>query len=181
MKTPLKDKILKAATSLLMINTNASMDEIAEAAGIGRATLFRAIKNRKALMHEIELKAYEDCNIVLQPILYSPQPADVKLRKALEAIIPLGAQYHYLSAEPQYPNDLKIRHLTEIYQGIWQTIICQNKTEGLISSEVPAHWAGRCLDHLIYAAWEAVYTGELAPKEAPERVLQLFFNGFKNG
>jgi AcrR family transcriptional regulator len=52
-----REKVINLAMQVLAKNPKASLNEIAEAAEVGRATLFRYFKSRKQLIHELVVEA----------------------------------------------------------------------------------------------------------------------------
>ncbi|MBU0960529.1 MAG: TetR/AcrR family transcriptional regulator, partial [Proteobacteria bacterium] len=54
---------------VLAKNPKASLNEIAEAAEVGRATLFRYFKSRKQLIHELVVEADKKLENATKPIV----------------------------------------------------------------------------------------------------------------
>ncbi|CAA9409799.1 MAG: hypothetical protein AVDCRST_MAG03-1787, partial [uncultured Rubrobacteraceae bacterium] len=59
-------EILEAAARLLVVDRGASMERIAEAAGVGRTTLHRHFRNREALIRAIAMDAIEECEAAIE-------------------------------------------------------------------------------------------------------------------
>ncbi len=51
------------------------------------------------------------------------------------------------------------------------------KAEGDLQQELPLTWLVASMDSLIFAAWEKVESGDIAPKQAPWLVLETFLGG----
>jgi len=99
------------------------------------------------------------------------------LRITLEVIIPLADRYWFLSREPAEQDasvksayDRQLKELAEAIDGA--------KAEGSIASDVPTAWVVQAYDHLIYAAWEAVRAGDVAPNQAASLAWRTLIHGF---
>ena len=57
-----RERVLRDAAGLLTRKSGATMDEVARAAGISRATLNRQFAGRDALVRALEELAYENAN-----------------------------------------------------------------------------------------------------------------------
>lgn len=60
-----RDHVLRSAAALLTRKSTATMDEVAKAAGISRATLHRQFAGRDALVRALEALGIEECEAAL--------------------------------------------------------------------------------------------------------------------
>jgi len=172
-----KESLLDAAATTLAQKPGASMDEIAQAAGVGRATLYRHFSNREALLRELTIEAFERSEQVTLPILEQTHNATDKLHQLIAVLIPLGDRYHFLLSAPMFKDDPEIANLYEAQSQTWITLVETLKREGVIASDVPTAWALVAIEGLIYTAWSSIYEGYIARRDAPDLVFRTLLYG----
>lgn len=89
--------ILDEATKLLIEKPNASMNDIAEAANIGIATLHRYVESREQLMIHLAMRAIEVVDETLQHVKLDEARAEQYIPELIEALIPLGDKIYFLA------------------------------------------------------------------------------------
>jgi len=174
-----RERIIKQSIECMAQNVNAGLDEIARAAGVGRATLYRYFTSRADLLNAIKLAAGEELQAVVKPILESQLPARDKLVEIVTRLVPLGASFNVsayfdLSSKEKDPQ-VKASYLRHIAQA--RQLAQALKDEGAVSPEIPLVWLVASLDSLIFCAWEKVESGDIAPKQAPWLLLRTFLTG----
>ncbi len=177
MKQTTREKIIQSAVTVLATNPLASLDEIAEASGVGRATLYRHFESRPVLMRTLMLDAGEKMDAVGNPIMTSDLPAREKLVRLVNAIIPMGASLKISVFDPfcKFDQAYKLKK-KEIYDNLRK--FCRElKHEGIVAPEIPDAWLVASLDRLVFTAWENIQSGDIAAKDAPELVLRTFLEG----
>lgn len=174
-----RDRIIKQAIACIAQNANAGLDEIAAVAGVGRATLYRHFKSRLDLLNAIKLAAGEQLMAVVDPVLKAKIPAREKLINIVTQLVPLGASLNVSTyfTQPFKDEDPGVR--STYYRHIAQArqLGQELKDEEAVSPEIPLVWLVSSLDSLIFAAWEKVDSGDIAPKQAPWLVLRTFLAG----
>ena len=170
-------RIIEAAFDVLARNPLATLEQVAEAAGIGRATLFRYFSSKKALMRELALEANRRCMAVLIPLNRAEGPPAERLAQAVEAFIPLGAAFHFLTYEPWHSGDEVLEEDYKRYLAQWALLLEQVREAGLIDRELPLAWVVNALDALLFGAWESISQGEIAPRQAAALTLRTFLRG----
>ncbi len=89
--------ILDAATELLIQKPTASLNEIAEYAGIGIATLHRYIESREQLMLQLGLRALQVVGESMRQIPLDEEKLEDYIPALIEALIPLGDKIYFLT------------------------------------------------------------------------------------
>lgn len=172
-----RDKMLNLAMHVLAKKPKASLNDIAEAAEVGRATLFRYFKSRKQLISELKVEADAQLETAIKPILEKNLNARDTLEEFVKVLVPLGATFHFLNSN-QITEDSGIDDLYRNQLMRLRELSKSLKAENVVTSEIPLAWIAAVLDNLIYTAWETVQTGDIAPNDAPDLVLFSFLNGF---
>lgn len=172
-----QEKILQAAMVVLARNPLATLEQIADAAGLARTTLFRHFKTRQGLLRELTLEAYGRCTAVMTPILEESLPPLEKLRRTVAGLVPLGAAFHFLSYEPYRSADPEVEALIARYAERWRVLMVDLKQDRVLAPDVPEVWAADVLDMLVFGAWEGIHRGDLAPNTAADLVVRTFLRG----
>jgi AcrR family transcriptional regulator len=79
----------------------ASMNEVAEAAGVARATVYRYFPNREALLDELTQTAVRDVNTRLASARIDEVPPDEGIARAVRALVDVGNLFVVLTRERQ--------------------------------------------------------------------------------
>jgi AcrR family transcriptional regulator len=172
-----KEKLLNLSLSILAKNPKASLNDIAEAADVGRATLFRHFNSRKQLIRELIDEAERRIEKTTQPILEQNLPAAETLEKIIRVLVPIGASFHFLSAEAIHVEGDGVDTIYNKQLVLMTDLSTRLKTEGVIAPDIPRAWVAAVLDNLIYTAWVTISDGDIAPNQAPELVLTSFLRG----
>jgi AcrR family transcriptional regulator len=170
-------QVLEAAARLLVVDRGASMERIAEAAGVGRTTLHRHFRSRDALIRAIALDAVEECEAAMEEARLEQGSAREATERLFGALIPVGERYHFLLAEAQLEDDPEIRDAEEKIDAPVRRLIERGKGDGTFRAGVPSAWILRAMGALMFAAWEGVRDGELAPRDTPGLVADTLFSG----
>jgi TetR/AcrR family transcriptional regulator, mexCD-oprJ operon repressor len=176
-KKDTREILLDAAISVFSKNPGAPFSDVADSAGVGRATLYRHFPSRDDLMRELVLGSYQQMNAALEPILAQNLTGSKLLLAILEIIIPLGDRYYFLLLERSFENDPEINRLQKQDEKEWRELVQRLKAEKVIAKEIPDAWVTSTLESLIYAAWESVHEGYIARREAPKLVYHTLISG----
>lgn len=172
-----KEKLLDLALYVLAKKPKASINEIAEAVGVGRATLFRYFKSRKQLIHELVVTADRRLEQATRPIIEQDLDARDTLVQFVRVLVPLGASFHFLNSEQIYAEATGIEDMYRNQLLRLKNLANRLKAEGVVAPDVPMAWVAAVLDNLIYTAWITVSDGDIAPNDAPGLVIQSFLHG----
>lgn len=170
-------KIIDAALVELARNPTSSLEQIAEAAGVARVTLFRYFRNREQLVHALNDESNRVFQEIMDPLLAADMPPDHKLRQLVEAMIPYGATFRFLLYEPYRTGDPLTDSQLQEYLDKLHLLLGELGAGGMLREDMPLYWATRHLDALIWMAWDCVDRGEIAPKSATEFIIETFYKG----
>ncbi len=169
--------ILESAAGLLVVDRGASMERIAEAAGVGRTTLHRHFRSREALIRAIALDAIEECEAAIEKAGLEEGSVREATERLFEALIPVGERYHFLLAEAQLENDPEVVAAEERIDAPMRRLIGRGKADGTLRADVPDAWILNAMGALLFAAWEGVRDGDLAPRDTPGLVTRTLLSG----
>lgn len=160
-----RDAIIEAAFQVFGRDPAASLADVAERAGVGRATLHRHFKGRDDLMIALAHTAMRELDEAVDAATADARCYTEALRNSLAAIVPLADRQWFLARE-------SVEHDPEVMAGYRRQLkeladaIDAAKAEGGFSADVPTNWIVQAFDHLVYAAWESVRAGEATANQA---------------
>jgi TetR/AcrR family transcriptional regulator, mexCD-oprJ operon repressor len=176
-KKDTREILLDAAISVFSKNPGAPLSDVADFAGVGRATLYRYFPSRDDLMRELVFSSFQQINAALKSILPQDLTGGELLLAILEIIIPLGDRFYFLLLEHSFENDPEITRLQKQDEKEWRELVQHLKEEKVIAKELPDAWVTSALEYLIYAAWESVHAGYIARREAHKLVYRTLLSG----
>lgn len=170
-------RIVEAATHVLADLPDATMQEIADAACLGRATVYRHFANRDDLMVAIKRAAFEEIRQALADRALDRGDVVDGLHGALEAIFEVGDRYRVLVERPHEKGPaLEQTAVMEAFLPV-SALIERARQEGVVRSDVPLEWIRAVIGSLIGTAFSQVAEGALARAEAPSLVVRTLLEG----
>lgn len=165
-------RILDAAIGVLGERPEATMAEIAEATGLGRATVYRHYPTREALLAAIREDAVAASASALDASRLDDGPADAALERfvrscwavhdrhllVISAIGPLSGPSAVL---------VEKRHITERVAAL----IARGQASGEFRTDRDPAWLATSINGIVFAAVDAVGEGILTPAAAPDAIL----------
>ncbi|MGW2636789.1 TetR/AcrR family transcriptional regulator [Streptomyces sp. NPDC001348] len=171
------DQVLRSAAALLTRKSTATMDEVAKAAGISRATLHRHFAGREALVRALEALGIEECGAALDAARLDEGTAEEALRRFLKEIEPAAGLLAFLYTENQ------LFEGEEQNEG-WSRLddrVCALFRRGQFSGEfridlTPA-WLTEALFGLLASGVWVVQSGKGAPRDFHHMIVELLLGG----
>jgi len=160
-----REDLLDAVITQVMKHPRATLAELAEAAGVGRTTLFNAYATRRGLIRACGVRAL---TLVVERVEAIDTAADDGgLAALVEALIPLGSQLDFIWRTPALDDDEDLAPLGARYKQGLDRVVSAARQRGTIRSDVPDWWAVQMVESVVYVAWQKVDDGHLAPRSAP--------------
>ena len=171
-----RDAIIEAAFEVFSRNPGASLSDVSDRAGVGRATLHRHFASRADLVRELALIAIEEMDAAVDAACESVPSHGEALRRSLSALIPLGARHGFLALEP-IEDDPEIAAEFDRQTRETREAVEKAKGEGVFDPAVPTGWVVQAYDNLLYAAWESVRAGEATHDQAADLAWRTLTTG----
>ena len=130
--------ILEAAASVLAARgEGGSMTDVAEAAGVARATVYRYFPNRQALLDELAELAIRSAGESLASARIEQVPVEEALTRAVRALVGVGDLFIVLARERLRPPPEELeRHVN----GPLRRLIERGQQAGEIRDDIPSTW-----------------------------------------
>ncbi|UGY90441.1 TetR/AcrR family transcriptional regulator [Streptomyces gobiensis] len=172
-----RERVLKTAADLLSRKATASMDEIAKAAGISRATLHRHFAGRDALVLALGALGIEQIEEGLATARIDEGEPEDAVRRLVAEAMPVAGFLAFLYGENQlYESD----RMDEGWQRVDAKVsglFRRGQQQGVFRPELAPSWLTEALYALIAASAWTVQDGRMAPKDAPHMVAELLLGG----
>lgn len=170
------EDIFAAATRVLAERPDATLQAIAQEAGISRTTIFYRFPTREALLQALTSDAFLRIKLVmsvLTDVTSSQYPQ--KLLEVTQNLIPLVQHSVFLRNVPTQDNNLN--SLWAEATAPLSRYLIQLQQEGVLSKELPHRWLVASFISLLFAAWDEVSLGELGSRQASRLVVHSWLRG----
>lgn len=168
--------IIEAGIGALLVNPSAGMSEIASAAGVGRATLYRHFESRDALVRRLALVCLEEIDTALKPHDHLDGRAAIEM--IVEVIMPMVERFRFLlNLWSIVEHDEDVRRIDVRMRRQLHALFDRAKRAGDIARDLPTPWLVTVFDSTLTAGWTMVDGGDATPAEAAGYVKRSFFEG----
>ena len=172
-------RIIETASRVLADDHSAGMAEVAAAAGLARATLYRHFPSREDLVDTIRTQAFDEFERVVATARLGEDPPLDGIRRLIDGIIEVGDRYRFLLAEPPgEPKGDPRRKREDRMRKPVLAVIERAQRRGDLGTALTPMWGTQVLAALIDAALHAINDGQMTPDEATEAVYRTFSVGF---
>jgi TetR/AcrR family transcriptional regulator, mexCD-oprJ operon repressor len=171
-------RILETAARVLADDQSAGMAEVAAAAGLARATLYRHFPTRADLVAAIRAQAYDDAGAAIAACRLEEGPVGDALGRLIEGIVAVGDRYRFLQNESQTEagGAADRKREAELSQPVL-AMIMRGQESGELAADVSPVWFTRTLDALIRSALRAVSEGSITADEAAAMIYRTTLRG----
>ena len=158
--------IIHAAVACFGANPKASMSEIAEAAGVGRVTLYGHFSSRTDLLEAVTEETMAEVEAQLRPL-----DLDGDARAALERLTAdswrLLDRFRGLAAaaEAELGMDRLREHHEHTIERV-RRLIQRGQAEGAFRTDQPASWLAACFFAILHTAPAEIRAGRLTDEDA---------------
>lgn len=171
-----RDHVLRSAAALLTRKSTATMDEVAKAAGISRATLHRQFAGRDALVRALEALGIAECEAALDAARPDEGPASDAVRRLVREIEPAAALLAFLYSENQLFEGEQNAGWTRIDERI-AALFKRGQAGGEFRIDLTPTWLTEALYGLLASGAWAVSEGRVAGNDFHYMIVELLLGG----
>jgi len=169
--------VLRSAAALLTRKSTATMDEVAKAAGISRATLHRHFAGRDALVRALEALGIEECEAALDAARLDEGPARDAVHRLVREIEPAASLLAFLYTENQlFEGEGQNPGWTRIDERI-AALFRRGQAAGEFRIDLTPAWLTEALYGLLASGAWAVMEGRVAAKDFTYMIAELLLGG----
>ncbi|HWV86060.1 MAG TPA: TetR/AcrR family transcriptional regulator [Capillimicrobium sp.] len=169
--------IIDAAIVLLATEPDASMERVATAAGVGRATVYRHFASREQLVRAIIDRALQDARDAVLGSRPDEGDALEALERAVASIMRVADRYRLVMAISPHDTELR-RRVEEVAVPLIQ-IVERGQRDGAIRDDLPSRWCSAALGALLQAVTVAMIEGSVAEDDAVPLVVTTLVDGLR--
>jgi TetR/AcrR family transcriptional repressor of mexCD-oprJ operon len=165
--------ILEAAIAVLGAQPDAGIAEVAAAAGVGRATVYRHFASRESLIEALRLYASEEAQQRFEEVRVDDGDPVEALERLVTAMLALGDRYRVIFPQDSQPRPRR----KEVLLKPLTRLIARAQAEGAIDPQLPPAWVIATLRGLLRAAVGEIEARRLARDAAPALVVRTLVRG----
>jgi len=169
-------RIVEMAARLLGEDANVGMAEVAAAAGVSRATVYRHFPTREALVAAIQAQAVGQSEQALLECRLDEGCATDALRRLCTAWLDVAERYALAEVGPTTDAET-LAHRRRVLGDPLRTLIERGKLAGEFSPALSTEWCVRSFGALLLAGARGVADGTLTRDEAPDLVFRSLHEG----
>ncbi|WP_432043742.1 TetR/AcrR family transcriptional regulator [Streptomyces cadmiisoli] len=172
------EAIVQAASECLGRNPEASLSEIARAAGVGRVTLYGHFASRAEVVDAAMSRALDRGNEVLDTVDMTGDPR-LALARYIEAGWHLVDEARALLAAAQ--RELSAGRILELHAGPAarvEALVACGRAEGVFRTDLPVAWMVNVLHAVMHSAAEEIRAGRLTSEHAAGHITATVLAAF---
>ncbi|WP_027005722.1 TetR/AcrR family transcriptional regulator [Conexibacter woesei] len=159
--------VLDAAVTLLAQRPNATMQEVADASGLGRTTVYRHFPRRQDLIDALFEEVLREAAETVNEALASAGTARELLCDLGTRVIAIGDRYRFLDAHPEVRDrTLAGENALDGAENPLEEYLAQAQQRGEVRADMPVTWMLTTLRGLGVVAMVEVSAGRLSVEEA---------------
>ncbi len=173
-----RKRILEHATQCLAEKPNASLNEIAQYAEIGIATLHRYFSTREDLITAISYRALELVKEAMLEINFSEPDIRTYIKQTAEVLMPIGDRIFFLFSEVFNTDNADLDNLEKEIIDKFIEELKRRQNIGQLRKDLKAEWMFFVFYSVIFISWKEIHDGNITFKDAPEQLTTTLLDGF---
>lgn len=174
-------RIHEAAIRLWAEEPNAGVADVAAAAGVGRATLYRHFPTRESLLEAIRTQGLIAGEAAIDACRLDEGTATEALSRLTAAWLELGDRYRVVVANPSKPDNLDAREREERHGEAIQRVVIRGQATGEFATEIPPMWGASVVGALLVAAIRGVGENRIRRENAHSLLIKACVGALRPG
>ncbi|MFI0981747.1 TetR/AcrR family transcriptional regulator [Streptomyces sp. NPDC021093] len=171
-----RERVLRTAAALLTRKATSTMDEVAKAAGIGRATLHRHFAGRDALIRALEEFGLSELDAALDAADLDEGRATDAVRRLVAEVEPVAGLFAFLITENQLFEANQNPGWARVDARL-AALFRRGQESGEFRIDLSPAWLTDALYGLVSAAAWSVQDGRSAAKDFQHMIVELLLGG----
>ncbi len=172
-----REQVLRSAAALLTRKSTATMDEVAKAAGIGRATLHRHFAGRDALVRALENLGIQEFEAALDAAALDEGPSEQALRRLIAAVESSAGLLSFLVTENQLFEGDEVNEGWNRLDARVSAFFRRGQERGEFRIDLTPAWLTEALYGLVSTGAWAVQAGRVAGQDFQYMIVELLLGG----
>ncbi|HEX5620265.1 MAG TPA: TetR/AcrR family transcriptional regulator [Solirubrobacteraceae bacterium] len=173
-----RERVLEHATRVLTHDPGAGVAEVAHAAGVGRATLYRHFPTREALLAGIYDRALQESETAIAASRIAEGTAAEALERLVAALLEVGDRYRFLLADDAFDLSEERRRAREArLRAPLLALIDRGQASGELSRSLDPGWMLTAFGAVLLAAQREIAEGRLERGPAARIVTATLLHG----
>ncbi|MCX5225085.1 helix-turn-helix domain-containing protein [Streptomyces sp. NPDC006553] len=172
-----RTQVLHAAAALLSRKATATMDEVARAAGIGRATLHRHFAGRDALVRALEELGLQEMEAALDRAGLEDGPEDEVVRRLIAEVERVAPLLSFLVTENQLFEGEQQHEGWAHADARVSALFRRGQERGVFRIDLTPAWLTEAFYGLVGSGAWAVQDGRVAAKDFQYMIAELLLGG----
>jgi AcrR family transcriptional regulator len=172
--------VIEAALLALATDPNASMLDIANAAGLGRTTVYRHFENREVLIVALFERVIADSQLATSAVIDQRLPAEETLRELGPVMVAIGRRFRFLHAHLA----IGLQTLAEskrVPDDPVRVFLLEGRESGALRSDVPLTWMQSMMQSTAMATMDETDAGHIDSDVAGRLLGETFVALFSRG
>jgi AcrR family transcriptional regulator len=169
--------VLDAAVALLAQRPQATMQEVADASGLGRTTVYRHFPRRQDLIDALFDEVLREAAETMEEAVKAPSSARALLCDIGERIIAIGDRFAFLDAHPEL-RERALQGAGSTDADPLATYLAAAQKRGEIRADLPVAWMLTSLRGLAIVAMVERQAGRMSTEEAGSYVGETLATAF---
>ncbi|HWI74272.1 MAG TPA: helix-turn-helix domain-containing protein [Baekduia sp.] len=170
--------VLDAAVALLAQRPQATMQEVADASGLGRTTVYRHFPRRQDLIDALFEEVLREAAETVQEAVGSAESARALLCDLGPRIISIGDRYRFLDAHPELRERTLAGAQEDGANAPLEEYLAAAQARGELRQDLPVSWMLTTLRGLGVVAMVEVNAGRMTVEEAGRHVGETCASAF---
>jgi AcrR family transcriptional regulator len=162
--------VLDAAVALLAERPQATMQEVADASGLGRTTVYRHFPRRQDLIDALFQEVLREAAQTVEDALRTATTPRELMRDLGERIIAIGDRYRFLDAHPELRERALAPNDQPGAENPLEAYLAEAQRRGEVRADLPVPWMLTTLRGLGVVAMVEVSAGRLTVEDAGKHV-----------
>jgi TetR/AcrR family transcriptional repressor of mexCD-oprJ operon len=167
--------IIEVAAGVLAEREGASMAELAQAAGVSRATLYRYFPNRETLLRALLETAATDLTDRLADARIDDVPVDEAIARVTRALITAASKYRALTKLEKSPTEEA--EADQLLGAPLRKLFRRGKREGVFRADLTLETLLAVYFGMVEGGVRRVIDGEFGVEQASAAITGIYLNG----